>query len=155
MGRNMLQTKSMLGFIFIPFILSAQTIDFEWLVGTWKLESGKVESYEEWKKDGHRLKGESYRIHDGQKHVNEVLFIERFADQWVYIAMPKGQTITLFASIHSKDNTYIFENKEHDFPKRIIYSFTGKDTINAAVEGNTNGENKRFEFKLIKVDKHN
>ena len=131
----------------------AQTADFSWLAGKWKMDSDRAEVYEEWQKDGeHRLKGESYVIRDNQKQVNEVLFVEKFEDQWAYIALPKGQTITLFALISSENNEFIFENKEHDFPQRIIYHLVNENEINASVEGMKNGEPKTIQFKFKKVN---
>ena len=136
----------------VPFIIKAQTTDFDWLIGKWKMDSKKAEVYEEWQKDGDRLKGEGYRIQNGQKNVSETLFLENFAGQWAYIAMPKGQTITLFALVQSEKNKFFFENKEHDFPQSIIYSYDGKATIHVSVEADKNGETRKFEFTLTKVN---
>ena len=136
--------------ILVPIVMSAQTNDFDWLVGKWKMDSKKAEVYEEWQMDGKRLKGEGYNIQDGKKHISETLFLENFAGQWAYIAMPKGQTITLFALTHSEENKYIFVNKEHDFPQRIIYHFDGDKIIHISVEADKDNEIKKLEFRLIK-----
>lgn len=144
--------KVVLFLISIAFIVSAQNNNFNWLIGKWKMDSQKTEVYEEWQRDGNRIKGESYKINDGQKQISETLFLENFSGQWAYIALPKGQTIALFALVESKDDKYIFENKEHDFPQRIIYHFDGDKTINVSVEADNDGENKKFGFSLIKVD---
>lgn len=136
----------------IPLNVCAQTDDFNWLVGKWKLESDRVELYEEWKTDGkHRLKGESYVMRDDQKQVSEILFLEKFDDQWAYIALPEGQSIALFALVNSENNEFVFENKEHDFPQRIIYRLINQGEISASVEGEKNGELKTMNFKFTKV----
>lgn len=149
----MLLRICMIGLVsLIPLNVCAQAVDFNWLVGKWKLESDRVELYEEWKTDGeHRLKGESYVMRDGQKQVSEILFVEKFDDQWAYIALPEGQSITLFALVQSENNEFVFENKEHDFPQRIIYRLVNEGEISATVEGNKDGEPKTLNFKFAKV----
>jgi len=145
-------TKVILFIIIIPFIINAQNTDFDWLLGKWKMDSNKAAVYEEWHKDGQRLKGAGYKIQDGQKQISETLFLENFAGQWAYIAMPKGQTIALFALLSSADKKFVFENKEHDFPQRIIYHFDGDKTINVSVEADKDDQTKKFGFVLIKVE---
>ena len=134
-----------------PIILNAQTSDFNWLVGKWKMESTKSEVYEEWHKKGDRLIGKSYSIIDGKEKISESLFLEKFNEQWAYIALPNGQFIALFALVETADNEFIFENKEHDFPTRIIYGYDGSDSIDVTVEGESKGQTKAFSFKLIRV----
>ena len=134
--------------LLIPVFNYAQTGDFNWLPGKWQVESAKGTMFEEWQMDGQRLKGEGYTVKDGQKKLNETLFLENFDGQWAYIALPKGQIITLFRLIQADNNSYIFENKEHDFPQRIYYNFDGQKTIHVTVEGN----DKKFELSLVKVE---
>ena len=134
--------------LLIPVFNYAQTVDFNWLPGKWQVESAKGTMFEEWQMDGQRLKGEGYTVKDGQKKLNETLFLENFDGQWAYIALPKGQIITLFRLIQADNNSYIFENKEHDFPQLIYYNFDGQKTIHVTVEGN----DKKFELSLVKVE---
>jgi len=105
----------------IPLSVYAQTDNFNWLVGKWKLESDRVELYEEWKTDGeHRLKGESYVMQDGQKQVNEILFVEKFDGQWAYIALPEGQSITLFALVQSRTMNLFLRIQNMIFPIELF-----------------------------------
>jgi len=138
-------------FIFLvifPILNYAQTENFTWLEGKWQVKTDKAEMYEVWQKDGRRLKGEGYSVKDGQKMLNETLYLENFDGQWAYIALPKGQIITLFRLIQADKNNYIFENKEHDFPQRIHYNFDGQKSIHVIVEGS----DKKFELTLVKVE---
>jgi len=41
-----------------------------------------------------------------------------------------------------------FENKDHDFPQRIIYKNTGQDSLYARVEGNDKGKFRKEEFAM-------
>lgn len=45
-----------------------------------------------------------------------------------------------------KDEMFTFENLNHDFPKRIMYDFSGFGTVNARVESDTSG----FDIKFIR-----
>jgi hypothetical protein len=54
--------------------------------------------------------------------------------------------------INSEENKFIFENKEHDFPQRIIYHFTSEKILNASIEGEAGGTLKRKEFLFNKSD---
>jgi Domain of unknown function (DUF6265) len=137
--------------LFIPVLLYSQTNDFNWLTGKWKVQSATREQFEEWQMTGDRLKGEGYIIKEGQKQVSETLFLENFDGQWAYIAIPKKQNITLFALVRVKENSYIFENREHDFPQRLVYNYDGDITLKVAVEGIDADTSKNFELVFTKV----
>ena len=125
--------KIALFIIILNSFIHAQNIDFNWLIGTWKMQSEKAEIFEEWQQDLGRLKGEGYSIKDGNKKLSETLFLEKFADQWAFIALPRTQPMALFALTTSKSNRFVFENKEHDFPQRIIYAYDGESVIDVTV----------------------
>lgn len=143
--------RVLLFWIVIPVFIFGQDNDFSWLAGKWKMQNTQAEIYEEWKKDNIQMVGESYMLKAGQKKVTENLFLQNFAGQWAYIALPKGQSITLFALHPPENNTFIFENKEHDFPQRIIYKYDGKKTIDVTIDGQKNGQTKSMSFTFVKV----
>ena len=122
--------------------------------GKWKMISEKTEYYEEWKiVDSTELIGKGYSIEAGEVIESETIYLKKFADTWAYVAIPKNQVITLFALDDFTQNKFIFENEEHDFPRRVIYEFKNDGTLNAIVEGKLDGEEMRREFNFIKVDK--
>jgi len=144
--------KIILSLLIVPFFIQAQTADFKWLVGKWQIQSDKTEMYEEWQRDGNRFKGESYSINNGGKKVSEILYLEKFADQWAYIALPVKQNITLFALIDMSGKTFSFENKEHDFPQKITYILQDSVTLNVTVGGDKNGAFKSFTLTMKKIE---
>ncbi len=92
--------------------------------GKWKMISDKTEYYEEWKMvDSTELVGKGYSIEAGVVTESETIYLKKFGDTWAYVAIPQNQAITLFALNDFTQNKFIFENKEHDFPRRIIYDF--------------------------------
>ena len=122
--------------------------------GTWKMISDKIEYYEEWRLiNGSELIGIGFSIEKGDTVLSEELYVKKFADQWAYVAIPKSQTITLFALTEYSKSKFIFENKEHDFPQRVIYEFTADGKLNAATEGTIEGELMRRDFNFIRIEK--
>jgi hypothetical protein len=121
--------------------------------GKWKMEIENAEVYEEWEMLSEtELVGKSYSIKDEVQSISENLYLKRFTDQWAYVAVPKGQNIALFALIVYSRKKFVFENKEHDFPQRIIYEFHKDGKLTAAIEGDVNGKLKRKEFSFILVE---
>jgi hypothetical protein len=57
-----------------------------------------------------------------------------------------------FKLVSAQQGKYIFENKLHDFPQRIIYHLVTPDSIAARVEGQQNGrvDGSDFYFKRVK-----
>jgi hypothetical protein len=120
--------------------------------GKWKMNVEGAVIFEEWKKVSEtEFTGMSYSLNGGEKNISENLCLKRFANQWAYVAVPKNQTITLFALVEHTTNKFIFENNEHDFPQRIIYEFKYKDELTATVEGIVDGklEQEKFHFTRI------
>lgn len=121
--------------------------------GKWKMDIENAEVYEEWELlSENELAGKSYSVKDGIKIINENLYLKKFADQWAYVAVPKNQNIALFAIIEYSAKKITFENKEHDFPQKIIYEFHKGGKLTAAIEGNVNGEFRRTEFSFVLVE---
>ncbi len=132
--------------------------------GKWKMEQvegksgddhSKLEIFEEWKiVNGSELIGISYTINliNDEKYISENLYLKKFTDQWAYVAIPKNQVITLFPLVDFTNHKFIFENKEHDFPQKIIYEFHKDGKLTAAIEGNVNDEFKRLEFSFSIVE---
>ena len=55
-----------------------------------------------------------------------------------------------FKLIQLSDNQAVFENDNHDFPQRIIYSLKSPQLLMAEVVGEEDGKFKRIEFKFYK-----
>jgi hypothetical protein len=121
--------------------------------GKWKMDVENVEVYEEWQLvNENELIGISYSIKDGVKNISENLYLKKFADQWAYVAVPKNQSIALFALIEYSPKKFLFENKEHDFPQKISYEFHKDGRMTATIEGDVNGKIKRKEFSFRIVE---
>lgn len=123
--------------------------EFEFLLGTWKVE--EREQFEVWELTvGGELHGTGYRIREGVKEVFETLSIKKRNGQIIYEATVPGQnegkTITF---ILNPENTsgFSFENMDHDFPKKILYKKISTEEIEVSVTGDND---KGFKLTLKK-----
>jgi hypothetical protein len=62
-----------------------------------------------------------------------------------------GQPSTVFLSKEASSTTLVFENRTHDFPQRVGYERTGRDTLLAWIEGIDRGQARRVEFPYHRV----
>jgi hypothetical protein len=118
------------------------------LVGKWKVEGR--ETYESWERDGAALKGKGFRVRNGVETVTETLEIREIDGTVYYVATIAGQNngaAVKFRLSESAADKLVFENPEHDFPKRIAYQRRGED-LTAAVSG-TEGKGFSMKFRLV------
>ena len=81
----------------------------------------------------------------------EYMRIEQRADGIYFVSRPKENAEdTAFKLIRSTKSEFVFENKDHDFPQRVIYKLQG-DKMTGRIEGNNSGEFMYFDFPMNKV----
>jgi hypothetical protein len=119
--------------LFISFIMSAQDIrQLSWLSGDWHSDDGVTEIW--MSPEGGTMPGISRTIINGRTVNYEFMIIRSQGDSLFFTAIPSGQKETTFRLTSLTSNEAVFENPEHDFPKKISYSL--KDNIlTARVEG--------------------
>jgi hypothetical protein len=121
---------------------------YEQLEGTWKVD-GK-ETYESWTRiNEDSLSGIGYQIINGSTKASEYLSLSVQSSQVIYEAMVpsqnEGRRIP-FIQINT-DTCHVFENKTHDFPKRIEYCFYGEDSLIVNVSGN---QDQKFAIAFLR-----
>lgn len=120
----------------------------DFLIGTWKVEN--KENYEHWDKlSNEKLKGFAYKLKEGKIFVSEYMQIMQKDSEIIYNAAVINQNngIGVDFKLVKTDNTFIFENLNHDFPKQIIYK---KLTGNELFVQVTDGKQKGFSYKMFK-----
>ena len=123
--------------------------------GTWIMPTKNGAIGETWKKvneayyqnKGFMVKGKDTIITEQvalRKTVEGVFYTSTVADQNNKQPVP-------FKLSSASNNIFIFENREHDFPKRIVYEFTDNTTLHAYIDDGATTKNRQdFYFKKVK-----
>ncbi len=77
----------------------------------------------------------------------EFLRLEARPDGVYYVAQPGGRPPTDFKLTSYSAGEAVFENLEHDFPKRILYRLDSPVDLTARVEGDAGSKEPPQEFK--------
>ena len=85
------------------------------------------------------------------KSMHEYLRIEAREDGIVYVASPMGTGTTDFRLTEVSDSRAVFENLEHDFPQKIIYTVTGS-RLEAEVGAVQDGEWRSRTLRLTRIE---
>lgn len=130
------------------FDTSVSAQNLKRLEGTWCQESANSSICETWKTmpDG-SLHGSGFAIKNGEKTHTEDLRIVRIGEKTAYIAHPAGQDLTLFNFTQGPKGSWIFTNQEHDFPKTIMYTWSGDDSLSVALFGKDTAPANQFLYK--------
>lgn len=122
--------------------------------GTWYAKSTGGELLEWWVvKNDSLMENKSYYIKDKKETLSETVNLVYSNGKIQYIATAYGQNDdepVAFNLISKKNKTYIFENKEHDFPQRIIYRFPAKNRMQVTINGTTAKGFKQVDFDFTK-----
>ena len=119
--------------------------DLDWLAGYWlSCEEGR-EVAETWSdRRGGIMLGTSITIGD-DAFSWEQMRIEAEPDGLVFHAQPRGQAPAAFPLVRAGPGEAVFENPQHDFPKRVIYRRDG-DRLTGRIEGETGGPDDSIEW---------
>ena len=69
----------------------------------------------------------------------------------MYLASPAGAPVTSFRMVTLEDRRVVFENKEHDFPQRILYWLDAGGALHARIEGRQGGQDLHEEWVWAKA----
>ena len=144
--------------IALSFYVSAQKTTlktFDFLVGKWEMPTKNGKIVERWQKHRDSLTGSSHRLNTkGDSVLTETIVLKKVEGDWHFCVTgyEKGnEGRTDFKLVASANNTFTFENKQHDFPQKITYQNKGKDELLAWIEGEIGGKNQKMEFPYKRV----
>lgn len=108
-----------------------------WMAGSWGGSADGVTSEEHWTSAaGEGLVGMHKDVKAGKMTGFEFLRVEVDAQQRIcYVSMPGGAPPTSFCAVEVGERRVVFENREHDFPQRILYWLDGEGRLHARIEG--------------------
>jgi hypothetical protein len=123
--------------------------DLSWLRGCWSAVKGQRVYEELWMGPaGETILGVSRNVR--QDTTREFEFLRIHSDTHgaiFYTAKPSGQSEASFRLVSLDANRAVFENPDHDFPQRIIYTRIA-DSLVARIEGNVNGNTRGVDFRM-------
>ena len=150
----MLKLNILLLFLISIAVVQTPTLtDISWIAGDWQTAPGGRRQIEEhWTQAaGGSMMGMSRTV-AGEKTVEfEYLRIEQRADGIYYVAHPQARCPgTDFKLTRASASEAVFENPQHDFPKRIIYRKSGDDSLSASIDGGEGSKARTFTFRRMK-----
>jgi len=129
-------------------------------LGTWQTDSDEL-IFEEWTYVNDNLyTGKTYYISGNDTTFIETLRLCYIDNIFCYCATVQGhndnkEIVFRLKHIENHGEKLTFENREHDFPQRIVYEFSSNNTMTAAVDGTEEGENKQISFEFRKIPSDN
>lgn len=124
----------------------------EWMAGSWAGVQGGVEMEEYWTAArGGSMLGLHRDIAKGRTASFEFLRIELSKDGAIYWGSPEGRLATPFKMIESGPRRAVFENREHDYPTRILYWIPEDGALHARIEGSLHGKAESSEWTWRRV----
>ena len=128
--------------------------DISWISGDWQTApGGRAQIEEHWTEAAGAMMMGMSRTVTGDKTVEfEYLRIEQRADGIYYVAHPKARCPgTDFKLTRASATEAVFENPQHDFPKRIIYRKTADDALTATIDGGEGTKAMSYAFRRMKI----
>ncbi len=133
------------------FELQAQDVQkLDWLVGKWERENvrkGRT-AFEIWEWNDNGLAGMGITMQGSDTVFVEKLNIVEKEGSTYYVADVSSNSSPTYFKITTLDNTsFVSENPEHDFPKKIAYKLEG-----IKMTATISGDGKAIPFLFKKVD---
>ncbi|MCF1715484.1 DUF6265 family protein [Flavihumibacter sp. RY-1] len=138
------------------FKLDADPFDqLKQLEGCWQRTGTSVPEFEEWKiRDSFSMVGRMYKVKEGDTMVSEEILLIKKQQQVFYQAktfnQPEQERVS-FRLTGYQNGSYVFENPKHDYPRRIVYSFKGLDSLHAWIDAGDSKASTRVDFHFKRV----
>lgn len=98
---------------------------------------------------GGLMLGTSQTVVEGRTVFFEFIKVEQAPDGIVMTPAPKGKPSVPFKMVSLAGKKAVFENLEHDFPKRIIYHLRDSGALVARIEGDKPEQSEEFVMEPI------
>jgi hypothetical protein len=127
--------------------------ELAWIAGDWTTApGGRMQVEEHWTQPaGGTMLGVSRTVAGGKTVEFEFLRLEQREGEIYYIAHPKARSPgTDFKLTRLTSDEAVFENPQHDFPKRIIYKKNADGSLTARIDGGEGTRSRSFPFQPMK-----
>lgn len=157
-----MRTLNVVGLVSVLFLVNPQSMraqeagrvqQLRWLLGQWTQSTSRSITHETWEDVGggvFRGSGRVLSAADRVERSRESLLLAEMADDVYYIAKVKSNPYRVpFKLVDSSAQHAVFENPDHDFPKRLEYRRTEQGGLNVTV---SDGGSKSFVIAFTKGD---
>ena len=119
-----------------------------WMAGSWASDSAEVRIEEHWTAPRGGMMLAMHRdVVRGRAVSFEFLRIEADSSGVRYLAQPRGRPAFPFLMKSLGNRSVVFENKEHDYPQRILYWLDADGALHARSEGIVKGKTEWEEWR--------
>ncbi|NUN08453.1 MAG: hypothetical protein HUU54_04680 [Ignavibacteriaceae bacterium] len=129
---------------------------FNRLPGVWEMKKEKSSVIEEWEIiSQYEMSGKSYMVMGKDTTLLETITIRKSKSGLEYMPVVTGQNKNKAVRFLLKPKpvgAFIFENKKHDYPQRIIYRFISDDSLHARIEGKKKGKKRSGDFYYGRIE---
>jgi uncharacterized protein DUF6265 len=128
--------------------------DFAWLAGHWRIEQADRIIDEHWMVPaGNLMMGMARNVQAGKVREYEFTLLRQEPNgDILYVASPAKQSEATFKLTSLRDGEAVFENPEHDFPKKIVYARQADGSLLAWIEGpGRDGKPRSVEYPFKRV----
>lgn len=123
-----------------------------WMAGAWAGEKNGTREEEHWMAPrGDLMVGMHRTVRPGKPNSFEFLRIQERPEGLVYLAQPDGAPVTAFKMVDQTARRVVFENKEHDYPQRIIYWQDKPNELRAMIAGTLQGKPDSMQWRWTRV----
>lgn len=106
-------------------------VNFDWLLGNWERTNEKEgrATYENWvKMSSNVYDGTGFTLQQSDTVWSENIQLIKIKGGWSFNVVGRGDSIpTQFKLIYISDGSFTCENKQNEFPKKIIYTLEGNE----------------------------
>ena len=125
------------------------------LPGAWVMNTPRGQILEKWESTSQDvLTGRSYRIRNQDTTLMETVRLIRENQEVFYIPTVEGQNEgkpVRFRMTSSHNNTFVFENPDHDYPKRVVYDFKNREVIHAWIDAGESQKEMRSDYFFHRI----
>lgn len=122
--------------------------DLTWLTGCWVMSAEGLSIEEYWMPpSGGTMLGMNRTVRERRTTGYELMLIRETDSKLFLEAHPSGQASAVFEATSSNAERVVFENPQHDFPRRISYVRLGADSLRAEIDDGEGGKVIEFPYR--------
>ncbi len=153
------KSRDSLGYLLLLSLFSSvsyaqscqQLKEVSWLLGSWESNRNNTKTLENWQQvSTSTFEGYGATLVNHEVKSSEALRLVEMADEVFFIAKVGHNSLPVsFKLLACSDNKLIFENKQHDFPKRIEYQLTNEGNMLVIVG---DGQQQSFSIEFTRSE---